>query len=141
MAPRDVSIDRFNTTHMNVTWERLTLEEARGFITAYTITYDSSVSRRKRAAGVKAVDPDQSYAVIGGLELAASYYVILSASTAIGPGINTIITVKCKCVLYRDQGHKYIIFPTTAVSYSIFQLRFTGLRNCNQWMVCKPIPV
>ena len=99
VSPRDVSIDRFNTTHMNVTWERLTLEEARGFITAYTITYDSSVSRRKRAAGVKVVDPDQSYAVIGGLELAASYYVILSASTAIGPGINIITSVKCKCPL------------------------------------------
>lgn len=91
---------------MNVSWEKLTLEEARGFITAYTITYDSSGFHRKRAADVRVVDPDQSYAVIGGLELAESYYVILSASTGIGPGINTITTVKCKCELQSSSSYK-----------------------------------
>ena len=95
-APKNVSIDRFNATHMNVSWEQLTLEEARGFLTGYTITYDTTGSRRKRQAKVKVVAPDKSHAIIGGLELTESYYVIVSASTEIGPGISIVTTARCK---------------------------------------------
>ncbi len=89
-APKRVRIDRFNATHMNVTWEKLTLEEARGFITGYKITYDLLEARRRRDVTVEVVDPENSFKIITGLGFTESYSVTVSASTAAGDGINSV---------------------------------------------------
>ena len=68
---------------MNVSWVKLTLEEARGFVTGYTVRYDSIESRRTR---LEVVDPDSSYKVIGDLALTESYSISVSASTIAGEG-------------------------------------------------------
>ena len=68
---------------MNVSWVKLTLEEARGFVTGYTARYDSIESRRTR---LEVVDPDSSYKVIGDLALTESYSISVSASTIAGEG-------------------------------------------------------
>ena len=82
---------------MNITWGKLSLEEARGFITHYTITYDVKEDRRKREATVVEVQPEGSYKVIGGLDLKRSYGVELSASTIEGEGVkSSTITVNGK---------------------------------------------
>ena len=74
------------------------MEEARGFITGYTITYDTTGARRKREVKVKEIPPDKSSVVIGGLSITESYYVILSASTVAGTGTNTVTTAQCELI-------------------------------------------
>ena len=75
---------------MNVSWEKLTLEEARGFLTFYTITYATLESRRRRDVRMEMVHPDSSYRVIGGLGYTESYSVTVSASTSVGEGVSSI---------------------------------------------------
>ena len=47
ISPRNVSITRTSLTVMVVSWIPLTLSEARGFITSYTVFYSPRVNRRK----------------------------------------------------------------------------------------------
>ena len=84
-----VTANRLNVTHMNITWRKLSLEEARGFITSYTVSYDTLDSRRRKEATVEFVHPEGSYKVISGLGITISYVVTVSASTAVGLGINS----------------------------------------------------
>ena len=76
---------------MNVTWGRLTPAEARGFLTGYTITYDilEKQQRKKRQILTEEVGPNESYKVIGNLELTTSYLVTVSASTTGGKGVDS----------------------------------------------------
>ena len=68
---------------------KLTLEEARGLITGYTVTHTAVESRRKRRATIEVVGPDSSYMVISGLGYTQSYLVSVSASTSAGEGISS----------------------------------------------------
>ena len=88
-APKQVRINRLNATHMNISWEKLTLEEARGFLTDYTITYATLESRPRRDVRMEMVHPDSSYKVIGGLGYTESYSVTVSASTSVG-GVSSV---------------------------------------------------
>lgn len=74
---------------MNVTWTKLSLEEARGFITRYTVSYDILESRRRREALVEFVNSESSYKVIGGLGITMSYSVTVSGSTTAGEGLRS----------------------------------------------------
>ena len=78
-----------NVTHMNITWMKLSLEEARGFIISYTVSYDTLDSRRREEATVEFVHPEGSYKVISGLGITTSYSVTVSANTAAGQGVNS----------------------------------------------------
>ena len=90
-APKEVSVSRLNGTHMNISWVKLTLEEARGFVTGYTVRYDNIESRReRREARVEVVPPESSYKVIGGLGFTESYSITISASTLAGEGIDSM---------------------------------------------------
>jgi len=89
VAPKSVSVNRLNATHMNVSWVKLTLEEARGFVTGYTVRYDTLESRGRRAVRIEAVHPDSSYKVIGGLGFTESYSITVSASTVVGEGMSS----------------------------------------------------
>ena len=80
---------RLNVTHMNVTWIALTLEQARGFITGYTVTYQSLALRSRKEAVMEFVQPEGSYKVIGRLEYTTPYLVTVSARTAAGEGISS----------------------------------------------------
>ena len=88
-APKNVDISRPNVTHMNITWVKLTLEEARGFITGYTVSYDTLDLRRRKEAMVEFIHPEGSFKVIGGLGFTTSYSVTVSASTTAGEGISS----------------------------------------------------
>lgn len=85
---------------MNVTWDRLTPAEARGFPTGYIITYEEEQQRKKRQIQTEEVGPDESYKVIGNLELTRSYVVTVSASTIGGRGmVSEKIHAECKYIL------------------------------------------
>ena len=89
LAPKNVDVSRLNVSHMNITWVKLTLEEARGFITGYIVSYDTLESRRRKEAVVEIIHPEGSYKVIGGLGFTTSYSVTVSASTTAGQGISS----------------------------------------------------
>ena len=97
ISPKNVGVVRLNVTHMNITWTKLTLEEARGFITAYTIIYEAVGLRRRKEVMEEISEPENSYKVVGGLGFTTSYSVMVSASTIAGQGIgSSAITVQGK---------------------------------------------
>ena len=74
---------------MRVSWTRLTLTEARGFITHYTVAYFPLSSGNKREElniFYQTVGKDSSEATIEGLDGYSAYAVLVSASTAAGHG-------------------------------------------------------
>ncbi len=90
MAPQNVQVSRLNGTHMNVTWQRLSLEEARGFPIGYIITLeDVGASRQRRVALTSVSGPEDSYKVIGGLDLTTQYSVSVGAATSEGGGLQS----------------------------------------------------
>ena len=84
IAPKNVAVVRVNGTHMNVTWGKLSLEEARGFITGYSVTYDINDGRKKREVRSEFVGKDESYKLIGSLDIVKNYYVTVSTRTSAG---------------------------------------------------------
>lgn len=62
-APSNVNGDRIDGTRMRVSWAPLTLELARGFITHYTVFYQSTLME------VVMVPGNETTVVIGGLLL------------------------------------------------------------------------
>ena len=84
-----MAVSRLNVTHMNVSWMALSLEKARGFITGYTVTYESLALRQRKEAMMEYVQPAEgSFKVIGGLGFTTSYSVTVSARTTAGEGIS-----------------------------------------------------
>ena len=72
---------------MVVSWIPLTLSEARGFITSYTVFYLPQVSRRKRQEPntmQKTVSGDVNQTTIDGLDPNTAYDVQMSANTKAG---------------------------------------------------------
>ncbi len=73
-----------------VSWKPLTLSEARGFITFYTIEYYPSPNNKKRQAPSDImrvnVSADSSSAIIDGLDESRDYVVQVFASTRAGSG-------------------------------------------------------
>ena len=80
-------MDRIHPTVMVVSWTPLTLSEARGFITSYTVFYSPQVSRRKQqepSTMQKTVSEDFNQTFIDGLDPNTAYDVQVSASTKVG---------------------------------------------------------
>ena len=87
VSPSGVRVERLNSTAMNVSWTLLTLEEARGFVTSYTVSYRKDEGMAKRTTeSVVVPGGEQSSVVIGGLDPGSSYQVSVSASTSAGTG-------------------------------------------------------
>ena len=87
-APKRVTVERLTNTVMLVHWEMLILEQARGFITHYTVFYEVvggnegalPITMNETALG------DDNSKVIGELESKLAYLVYVSASTSVGMG-------------------------------------------------------
>lgn len=123
---------------MNVTWTKLTLEEARGIITAYIMMYEIVSSRHKKEVMEELSEPGKSYKVVGGLDFTSSYLVTVSASTAAGRGISSstfTVQGKCNSMSTMINALKYDLIVYIAPSYSVFQLRIKGVPNCYEWTV------
>lgn len=84
VAPSGVSLIRVNSTTLRVSWQQLSLDDARGFITNYTVTYMASASRRQLT--MVTVSADESSAIIPGLPPTVRYGVSVRAWTSAGPG-------------------------------------------------------
>ena len=86
VAP-DLTVVWTSLTDLEVSWVPLTLEQARGFITSYVISYSSDTSRRKRQDGRETVAGDQSSVTLAGLDSDLKYSVSVAAVTAAGEGV------------------------------------------------------
>lgn len=85
VAPSGVSLIRLNSTTLRVSWQQLSLDDARGFITNYTVTYMASGGSRRQLTMVT-VSADESSAIIPGLPPSVRYGVSVRAWTSAGPG-------------------------------------------------------
>ena len=74
---------------MTVSWRLLSLTEARGIVTGYTVTYSVSESRRQQS-NVQSVGPDTSSVEITDLDANAAYAVGVTATN--NAGTSTLIT-------------------------------------------------
>ena len=74
---------------MAVSWSPLSLEEARGFITRYTVTAQPANTQRRQDRTVTvSVNPSENMTVLEGLDRTLAYWVSVSASTAAGTSTN-----------------------------------------------------
>ena len=87
-------VERVNTTHMVVRWTALSPVEARGYITHYTISYwPTSNSEPVMSITVQDTTSTSYRVLIGGLLAGEGYVVEVSASTAVGDGDKTKVTL------------------------------------------------
>ena len=87
----DVSPQRLNGTHMNISWSPIPLTQSRGFITNYTCTYQrvrSGIQETGTVCECTTVSSASSV-VIGGLDPASAYTVSVGATTAAGAGVTS----------------------------------------------------
>ena len=108
---------------MMVSWTPLSLSEARGFITHYTVAYfpqQGSSKRQEPNTMYKNVSGDSDQATIDGLEASIDYGVQVSASTNAGSGdFSPIISAKapkkCELLLILPMLHNNILAIMTAI--------------------------
>ena len=90
ISPTNVAVDRTSPTTMVVSWRPLTLTEARGFVSHYTVTYSPQIipgGRKRQAAMMVEVEGiDSNSTTITDLDPSTVYEVQLSASTGAGGG-------------------------------------------------------
>ena len=83
-APSNIHISLLNNTHIHVSWSPLSLNEARGYIQLYTVTYTNS-----SGTYTLIVPPAQSSVEIMYYMRGQTYSVQMSASTSAGEGSNS----------------------------------------------------
>ena len=84
-------MERTTPTIMLVSWTPLTLSEARGFVTFYTVAYTPVLNSRRRQVSQDTmyinVSADSSSVTIVGLDGSLAYSVQVSAGTRAGQGV------------------------------------------------------
>ena len=82
---------------MLVSWTPLTLSEARGFVTFYTVAYTLVLNSRRRQVSQDTmymnVSADSSSVTIVGLDDSLAYSVQMSAGTRAGQGVQSTAEV------------------------------------------------
>ena len=81
VAPRNVTVVRINSTAISVSWNPLTLQEARGW--PVYVVYLQGNSQRT-ACELQSVNTSDSSVVIGNLDPASYYSVVVQVRTAAG---------------------------------------------------------
>ena len=84
-APENIEAERLNGTHMNVSWTSIPLTVSNGFITTYTIIYEKLENKKRQTLSLIVPGKDSSV-VIGGLDPASAYTILVGATTSSGPG-------------------------------------------------------
>ena len=120
---------------MVVSWIPLTLSEARGFITSYTVFYSPQVNRTKQQEPnnmQKTVSGDVNRITIDGLDPNTAYDVQMSASTKAGASaLSEVISAPVPDTgTYRAM---YILFTHTTIIIHFYRRR---RRRWSNWCSC-----
>ena len=86
---QNVMATRINNTAIRVSWSPLTLPQARGFLTGYTITITPTPISRKRqnnGAVIAMAGPTDTSIVVTGLNPTLQYSVTVAGGTSVGIG-------------------------------------------------------
>ena len=86
-------IEWTSLTELKVSWEPLTLEQARGFITAYLVSYSSEEDeRRKRSHDSErvSVPGEETSVTLMDLDSKQKYSISVAAETAEGQGVPSV---------------------------------------------------
>ena len=102
-------LERTTPTIMLVSWTPLTLSEARGFVTFYTVAYHPVLNSRRRQVSQDTmymnVSADSSSVTIVGLDGSLVYSVQVSACTRAGQGVQSTVQVaegkRCRLSITR----------------------------------------
>ena len=82
-APKNVSVVRFNSTTIGISWVKYTLVELKG-LASYVITYSIVISTRKRQFGGTITVPwTNNTAIITNLQPGAQYDITVQTSTTV----------------------------------------------------------
>ena len=142
--PAITSTNRISATDIQVTWTQLTLEESRGFPTLYSVAYSPCESTTcpevdPEIYTILTTSSENSQLVISNLDPRLKYCVGIAASTMAGTG-NYSATVKVQCKRTTDSIK--LTFLLICLNFfflvyinSLFQLRFSGIDNCVDWVV------
>ena len=78
---------RITPSSIEVSWLSLSLEEARGFVSSYTVAYQSGMNNFSLLAMYISVPGNQTIVVIDGLNPDFIYHVKVWANTSAGAGM------------------------------------------------------
>ena len=85
VSPSNIKVEKIDSgAKLRVSWDLLTPEEARGFVTDYIVSYRSE--SRKRQTSEKIVPGTESSTIIEGLDPNQEYSVVVRADTKAGKG-------------------------------------------------------
>ena len=91
----NVRVIQNSATVMVVSWRPLTLVEARGFVSHYTVTYSPQIisgGRKRQAAMIEVVSGmDANMTSINSLDPDTVYNVHVSATTGGGNGVTSVV--------------------------------------------------
>ena len=90
VAPSGVTVSRYNLNTLKVTWNGLSLTEARGFIDSYKISYSTLSRRRSSTNGFVIVSGDQTFGSIPDVDSNIKYGVSVAAQTKKGTGPDSV---------------------------------------------------
>ena len=151
VAPTINSTVRLNATTILVTWQPLSQRESRGVISFYHITYRGVQSNCSESGSTLstvyiATHMDGLYVqlLVHHLVPRLSYCFQVAAATSagVGPssepiavGCELVLLRVCACVCVYMQTLTSFIFFYTVHSNDLFQIHFSGLLYCEQWLV------
>lgn len=149
-APGITNIRRLSATKIWVTWNRLSLEESRGFLLSYTVAYNENQIRAtcpevNPEASMKTINSSlgNTQLIISDLNPGLEVCVAIAASTVAGTS-DFSKAKKAPCKYHKKATlktkHSIVImlmdYLTSLVYFnSQFQLLFSGIHNCNGWAV------
>lgn len=101
VPPRNITVTRINSTAIRVTWMKLSLEDARGIIVGYFISYQTVDSR---TVSNTTTSYNVSSVVISGLRVGEKYGVTVACETEAGAGPASDIVYEPGVTLQTSSG-------------------------------------
>ena len=95
-SPQNVMINRISGEYVNISWDTLTLSEARGFL-IYTVTLTPSTSNDDTNR-VIVMNTTESSIVVGGLDVNIEY----TLTVAVGTTAGQIMSDRGNCLIIND---------------------------------------
>ena len=89
------NVSRIASDKVNISWEPLSLEKARGFVTKYTVTAEAEfkVQLHRRQESGKTVAGNRSWVILENIDRNLAYSISVTAHTSAGMGPSAKISL------------------------------------------------